>query len=223
LKVVIGEILPLALVVTVSPVNIIAAIVLLFSKRPVTNATCYLLGFVVGVAAVVTALVVVADLFGWHGGSATDDGVGMVKLLAGLGLGWAAVWQFRKRPRSDDEASMPHWMEGIENFSPGRSLVVGAGIGAGNPKNIVVCVAAGLTIASAALPVAQEIGAVALYVVVAVIGVAAPLVVTLALGERADTILERWRDWLTRYNTVVMATIFFVFAVVLVGQAISTL
>ena len=34
LKVVIGEILPLALVVTISPLNIIPAILLLFTLRP---------------------------------------------------------------------------------------------------------------------------------------------------------------------------------------------
>jgi hypothetical protein len=45
---VIGEVLPLAVVVMVSPINIVAAILLLFSSRPIGGATAYLLGFAAG-------------------------------------------------------------------------------------------------------------------------------------------------------------------------------
>lgn len=67
----IGEILPFAVIVMVSPFNIIAAILLLFSKRPVLNATCYLGGFVIGVIGVIA---VVAGLTAIAGDIRLDPG-----------------------------------------------------------------------------------------------------------------------------------------------------
>jgi threonine/homoserine/homoserine lactone efflux protein len=78
---------------------------------------------------------------------------------------------------------MPKWMNGIAGFTPGKSLIVGIGIGAFNPKNIIVGAAAA-AIASASLSAGQVAGAIAVYVLVAVLGVAAPFVVTLAMARR---------------------------------------
>ena len=44
------EILPFALVVTISPINVIPVILLLFTTKPLFNALCYLAGFIAGVA-----------------------------------------------------------------------------------------------------------------------------------------------------------------------------
>ena len=116
---------------------------------------------------------------------------------------------------------MPKWMNGIAGFAPGKSLLVGVGIGALNPKNIIVGVAAAVAMASPGLPAGQEAGAIAVYVIVAVLGVAAPLVVTLAMGERAQKILDSWKAWLAQNNAVVMTVLFLIFAVVLIGKGIA--
>jgi hypothetical protein len=58
---VIGELLPFAIVVTVSPINIVAAFLLLFSKKPVLDASCYLAGFLVGVATVLGIFTAIAS------------------------------------------------------------------------------------------------------------------------------------------------------------------
>ena len=61
MKDVIGSILPLAIAVTISPIPIIAEILLLFTKKPVANAATYLAGFMVGIAGVLAILVAIAD------------------------------------------------------------------------------------------------------------------------------------------------------------------
>lgn len=116
---------------------------------------------------------------------------------------------------------MPKWMNGIAGFAPGKSLLVGVGIGALNPKNIIVGVAAAVAIASASLSGGQEAGVIAVYVLVAVLGVAAPFVVTLAMGEKAQPILDSWKAWLGQNNAVVMSVLFLIFAVVLIGKGIA--
>ena len=116
---------------------------------------------------------------------------------------------------------MPKWMDGIAGFAPGKSLIVGVGIGALNPKNIIVGLAAAVAIASPGLSAGQETGAIAVYVLVAVLGVAAPLVVTLAMGEKAQKILDSWKAWLGQNNAVVMTVLFLIFAVILIGKGIA--
>jgi len=61
----------------------------------------------------------------------------------------------------------------------------------------------------------------AVYVVIAGLGVAAPLVVTVALGARSQGILESWRTWLEQNNATVLAVLFLVFAVVLIGKGVG--
>jgi len=223
LKAVIGELLPLAIAVTISPVPIIAEILLLFTKKPVANAASYLVGFTVGVAGLLGLLVAIAGTVNLSAGSGPSRGASILRLVLGAFLLMAATRRFRDRPKPGDDAPMPRWMEGIAAFAPGKSFAVGVAIGALNPKNVVVGLAAALSIASAGLSTGQQISAVGVYAFVAILGVAAPLVVTLALREKAQEVLDGWRSWLGQNNGVVLAVLFLIFGVVLIGKGIAGL
>ena len=197
MKAVIGEILPLALVVTISPINIIAAILLLFSERPVVNASSYLVGFVAGVAAVLSAFIVIADALDLSAGSETSRGAAALMLVLGFGLLAAALGKFAHRPRAGAEPSMPKWMDGMAGYSSGRSLLLGGVVGALNPKNVVVGLAAALAIGSAGLSTTAQVGVSVVYVIVAVLGVAAPIAMMIVLGDRAHGILDGWKTSLS--------------------------
>lgn len=112
-------------------------------------------------------------------------------------------------------------MDGIATMSPGRAAVTGLGIGALNPKNLAMAVAAAMTIGVAALPDGEVAVVIAVYTVIASVGVAAPLVTAVALGDRATPVLEGWRGWLERNNDIVMAVLYFVFAFVLIGNGLA--
>ena len=218
---VIWEILPLALVVTVSPINVIPVILLLFSEQPLVNASCFLFGFVLGVAAVLVACVAIAEAVDLSSGSGHSSWIGILKLVLGAYLLVAAARKFRGRPRAGAEGKMPKWMDGIAGFRPGRSLGAGLALGSVNPKNVVVAVAAGASIASVAGTHGQQVLAVGVYVLVAVLGVAAPIVMTVFLGDRSADVLNRWKAWLGQNNATVMSVLFLVFGVVLIGQGIG--
>jgi len=210
--------LPLALVVTVSPLNIIPAILLLFTSRPLRTASAFLAGFAVGVGSVLVVMIVVANAVGLTGGSGSSSRAATIKLLLGAYLLFAAARKFRRRPRCEDDASLPRWMDGLTSYTPRRALVAGVVVGAANPKNVVVGAAAGVVIAGASLAGSGTVGAATGYVVIASVGVAAPIAVMVALGVRAPAVLERWRTWLTRNNATVMAVLFAVFGMVLIAQ-----
>ena len=221
LKVVIGEILPLALVVTISPLNIIPAILLLFTSKPLTNALNFLAGFVGGVASVLVLFIALGSAVNLS----TDDGhsnwAGILKLVLGVYLLFAAVKKFRGRPRAGDEGSLPKWMDGIAGYSSTKALGAGALLGALNPKNIVVGLASAAAISAGDLNTAQQVVAGAIYVLVAVLGVIAPIVVMLSLGDKAPAVLQSWNLWLRQNNATVMSVLFLVFGVVLIGQGIG--
>lgn len=221
MRTVIGEILPLAIVVTVSPINIVAAILLLFSKRPILDASCYLVGFVVGVGAVLgasTAIVGAADL-------STDPqrsrGASGLLLALGLFLLVVAVHKFRSRPAPGETAPMPKWMDGIAGFGPVKSLGTGVTIGAVNPKNIAVGVASAVIITSAGLSTGQTVVTVLIYTVIASLGVATPIVAMLVLGDRGEEVVAGWEAWLNRNNSAMMAVLYLIFGAILVGKGIG--
>ena len=221
LKVVIGEILPLALVVTISPLNIIPAILLLFTRKPLLNALSFLAGFTGGVAVVLGLLISLGGAVNLSTDSGHSTWAGILKLGLGVYLIFAAVKKFRGRPRAGQEGSLPKWMDGIAGYSSTKALGAGAALGALNPKNFVVGLASAAAISDGGLSTTQEVAAGAVYLVVAVLGVVAPIVVMLSLGDKAHEVLEGWNGWLRQNNAVVMSVLFVVFGVVLIGQGIA--
>ena len=215
---VIGDVLPFAVVVMVSPINIVAAILLLFSKRPLLNASCYLVGFVVGLTLVIGGLTVLANAIGLVSGSDRSRGASVFLLALGAALIIVAVRKFHRRPGPDEPASLPEWMDGIAGFSARRSFAIGAAIGAGNPKNIAVALGTSVAVSSAGLTTAQQVVVLVVYIFLACLGVAAPIVTMLVLGDRAGAVLVGWKAWLTRNNSTMMAVIYLFFGIFLIGK-----
>ncbi len=222
MRMVVGEILPLALVVTISPLNIIPAILLLFTTRPLATATNFLVGFVLGVGAVLGLFIAAAGAVDLSSDSGHSRWGAILKLVLGAYLLVAAIRKFRGRPRPGESGAMPKWMDGIAGYSPAQSFGAGAALGAVNPKNLVVALAAATTIATADLPTSQIAVVVLIYVAIAIAGVAAPIVVTVVLGDRSPEVLEGWNVWLRQNNAAVMSVLFVVFGVVLIGQGIAS-
>jgi threonine/homoserine/homoserine lactone efflux protein len=210
-------------VVTVSPLNIIPAILLLFTSRPLATATSFLAGFVLGVGVVLGVLVTVAGVIDLSSSSGHGRWGAVLKLVLGAYLLVAAVRKFRGRPRAGAPGSMPGWMDGLAGSTPSRAFGTGAVLGAVNPKNVVVAAAAAATIASGGLPSGEEVAVVAVYVAIAVLGVAAPILATVFLGDRAPEVLHGWNEWLRQNNASVMSVLCLVFGVVLIGQGIAGL
>ena len=223
MRTVVGETLPLALVVTISPLNISPAILLLFTSRPLANALSFLGGFVAGVAVVLGLFVSITGAVNLSADSGHSGWAGGLKLVLGIYLMVSAVRKFRGRPRAGEVGSMPRWMSGIAGYTPGKALGAGTVLGALNPKNLVVGLATAAAISAGGLSAGQQAAAGAIYVFVAVLGVAAPILVMAFLGDGASEVLDGWNVWLRQNNATIMSVLFVVFGVVLIGQAISAL
>jgi threonine/homoserine/homoserine lactone efflux protein len=217
----IGETISLAVGVAVSPVPIAAVIVMLFTPKARTNAPSFMAGWIVGLSLVGFVVLMIPGLEVSGGEPSTTAGV-IKGILGGLLLaaGWAA---WRKRPGPGEVASAPTWMDAIDGFGIGKSFGMGFILSAVNPKNLLLVVAAGVTIAAGGLSTGQEIGVLAVFVLMAASTIAVPVIGYLIVGDRADATFARAKDWLIQNNSVVMAILLLVFGVSLIGDAIEIL
>jgi Sap, sulfolipid-1-addressing protein len=150
----IGNILPLALGVAISPIPIIAVILMLLSPKAHTNGPAFLVGWVTGLAAVsiaVTALSGTAGLGSGGGGSVVGS---LIKILLGLLLVGLAVREFRNRPRPGQQPQLPGWMRAIDSTTGVKALGIALLLSALNPKNLSLTVAAAVTVAQEGLSAA---------------------------------------------------------------------
>jgi threonine/homoserine/homoserine lactone efflux protein len=218
----VGQVLVLGIGVAVSPVPIIAVILLLVTPRARTTGPAYVLGWLFGLSIVGAVVFAVAP-------NATADSrepatwTGWLKLALGLGLVLLAVKDWRGRPQATDDAAMPKWMGAIDAFGPVKAGGTGVFLSALNPKNLLLSVAAATAIAATGIPAGQEAVAYGVFAALATLGVAAPVVIYFALGSRAAPLLERLREWMARNNAVIMAVLLLLIGVKLIGDGIGVL
>jgi len=217
----IGQVLPLAIGVAISPVPIIAVILMLVTPRARANGPAFVVGWVVGLAIVGAVVLAIA-----HPADATDDEgpatwVSVLKLVLGLALVLVALREWRGRPHEGEEAALPKWMGALDGFGPGKALGAGAVLSGLNPKNLLLSVGAAAAIAGAGVSTGEEIGAYAVFAVIATLGVAAPVVLYFALGERSSRMLDDLKGWMGRNNAVIVAVLCLVIGAKLIGDAIG--
>lgn len=217
----IGQSLPVAIGVMVSPFPIVAVVLMLLSNNARANAFTFALTWFVAIA-VLTG--VVAFLAGAATG--TDETppvwVSVVKLVLGAGLLLLSVRNWRSRPAEGVEPPAPKWMAALDGFTPVKAAGLSAVLADVNPKNLLLVVSGGTAIASgAAGSTSAKVTATVVFAVVASIGIAAPVVIYLALGDRAAAVLENLRTWLVHNNTAIMAVLLLVIGAKMVGDGIS--
>ncbi|WP_438303865.1 GAP family protein [Streptomyces sp. HUAS TT11] len=219
----VGDVLGLAAGVAASPLPIVAIILLLATPRGRLNGSLFACGWVLGLALLGAIMLAV----GGSGGASADKHpatwVGVLKLVLGVLLALFAVRQWRRRPTDAAQARLPKWMSALDRLTPLKTLGLGLLLSAANTKNAPLTLAAGASISSAGIPVPQQIGALVVFVVIASLGVLAPPAVFLAMGERAQNVLGTWRDRAVRHNAAVMAALFFVLGLKLLGDGIGIL
>jgi threonine/homoserine/homoserine lactone efflux protein len=217
----IGESITFAIGVAISPVPIIAIVLMLLSKKAGANSLAFALGWVIGVAGATAVVIAASGAIGTGSGGAPSHGVSIVKIVLGVLLLLVGLRDWRKRPKAGQPATLPKWLQAIESITPVKSGALGIALSALNPKNLLMIVGGGLAIANAPASTGGKVVAAAIFVVLAISTVVLPVVLFRILGARAQTTLESLNVWLQSNNAVVMAVLVLVIGVVLVGKGIA--
>jgi threonine/homoserine/homoserine lactone efflux protein len=219
----IGQVLSFGVGVALSPVPIIAVVLMLASPTGRGNGLAFLAGWVLGIAVLGTIVLLVAS-----GASASKHGtpatwVSIVKLVLGALLLLLAVRQWRGRARGDGQPELPAWMQKIDTFTAVRSAGIGVALSAVNPKNLLLVVGATAAIAQTGASTGSQAIALLVFIVLATLGVGAPVAIYYLMGERATKILGELHDWMARENATIMTVICLIIGAKLIGDAVSAL
>jgi threonine/homoserine/homoserine lactone efflux protein len=224
MNVVIGEILPLALGIAVSPIPIIAAILMLLSPRARGTSVGFLVGWVVGIVVAVTVFTLLAAVLPESDDDASNPTAGWIKIGLGVLLLLMAAKQWRGRPTGDHEPELPGWMKAIDTMTAAKGAGLGFLLSAVNPKNLLMAAGAGVIIGgtTASLETGDEVVAIAVFTVIAAASVAVPVIGYLLASAKMAGPLESMHQWLVKENAVVMAVLLLVIGVAMVGKGVGS-
>jgi threonine/homoserine/homoserine lactone efflux protein len=214
-----ANLIPLAIGIAISPVPVIAVIMMLSSGKALKNSLLFDLGWLVAI----TALGVIGVLALGGKNVAGHKGAGPASDIADVVLGVLLLFLAARRwmrGRGGAEEKEPRLLKSIDSLRPLTAFGFGAALILVNPKNLMIALAGIAQILKADPGTGASFAALAVFIVVATIGVALPVVVYALMPSRAASILGSWKTWLAEHNSAVMMYLLLVLGIFLLAKGI---
>jgi Sap, sulfolipid-1-addressing protein len=219
----VSTVVSFAVGVAISPVPIIAVILMLFSQRARVNGSLFAAAW----AATLALVSGIGYVLGTEADAATSetttDAIAWGKIVFGVLFLLLAGRSWRSRPAPGSAAQMPTWMAGIDAFTPGKAIGLAVLLGGVNPKNLMLALAAGTALAGLGLPTGEAVWSLIVFVVVGTLSIGLPVVYYLVGGDAAKARLDDLKGWLSVHNDAVMAVLFLVLGVDLIAKGLPPL
>jgi threonine/homoserine/homoserine lactone efflux protein len=216
----IGGLLPSAVAVALSPIPIIAVVLMLDTRKARSNGPAFALGWVFGLTAVSVIVLLIA-----HGAndpdSASSTSVNWVTLGLGVLFLGMARQQWRKRPKQGEAPVMPKWMASVDDFTAPKSLALGVALSAANPKNLALTLVAAGSIAQAGLSAGDDAIAVAVFVGLGSVTVIGAVLFYLLARAKAAKSLAAIKEFMSEHNAVIMMVILLILGAKLIGNGLA--
>lgn len=216
----IGQLLPAAVTVALSPIPIVAVVLVLDGPLARRSGPSFALGWVAGltIVGVVVLLVVGATT-----DPGTDAATGVNWFMAVIGLVFLgmAAQQWKKRPKRGEAPKMPGWMATISSVSPTRAVLFGMALSGANPKNLALTVAAGTAIANAELGATDSAIAILAFIAIGSVTVVGAVAFYLAAPAHAVPPLTAVRQFMADNNATIMMVILLLLGAKLLGDSLA--
>jgi threonine/homoserine/homoserine lactone efflux protein len=196
-------VLPLAVGVAISPLPVMAVILILFTPKARSNGPAFVAGWVLGLAvgdAAVTLIIASPQDFNESG---PTKAASVIHLALGALLVVLGARRWRTRPAPGELPIPPKWMTRIATLSALQALGLAALLAGLNPKNLVLTISAAVAVAQNELPAAETVAVMAIYIVIASLIVAAPVALLSFAPKRAQPILDSWRSGLAQHAVII--------------------
>ena len=216
---VLTELIPLALLVALSPLSIIPAVLVLQTPRPRPTGLAFLAGWLVGLAVLTAIFVELSNLLGGVGNK-PPGWASWLRVVIGAALIVFGVYRWLTRKRSEHT---PRWLQSMSKLTPLRAAATAAVLTVANPKVLFICAAAGLAIGTAGLGNTGVWIAELWYVLVAASTVAIPILAYAVSGDRLDAPMTRLKGWMERRHAVLVAGILIVIGLLVLYKGIHGL
>jgi hypothetical protein len=197
------QILPVAVAITVNPVPIIAALLMLATRRPALNGVTYIVVLVVVMAVFGSLALLVFHDVAFTSGGRVASFIRYAWLVVGLGflVAFAVLWARRPNPGETEHA--PRWMRMIIAMGPGGAAGVGLLL-----VNYEMQTPAMMDILGGDLPRGEAFACLALFVAVACSVPVAVVLAALVAQRRVAPLMARAKVWLTVHERPILLVLF---------------
>jgi threonine/homoserine/homoserine lactone efflux protein len=220
----IGEVLPAAVAIGLSPIAIIAVVAVLGGTGARRNGPLFAVGWVAGLMAIALVGTLVLDQVEGDSIGERASWADWVRLALGVVLIVAAILKWRSRPRpGSPPPDPPGWMRTIDGAGAGRTLVIGLLLGGVNPKNVGFGLAAAASIAGAQLDPGGTAVLIVVFAAIGSIAVVGLVLMYVILGERSDAALASVKEFMVLHGNVIMMVLFLVIGAKVLGDSIQEL
>ena len=211
--------LPLAFALLLAALPVVLVPVALAAKRPPAVSRAFVGGWLLGILVVGGVVIALIDVLVLPSGN--SRWFAYAKIVIGVLLVLLGLKRWVGRNASD--AQSPGFLAGVESMAAGKASGLGLLLATLNPKNLVLVVAGATAIGEATPVPAQQVVALLVFTVVGSLGVAAPVVATVLLGDRADEQLAAADRWMTRYSATIVSVVLLVLGVVVAVNGFTAL
>ncbi|MEU4315541.1 GAP family protein [Nocardia sp. NPDC024068] len=216
---VLGDLLPIAVGVAISPIPIVAAILMILSARARGAGLGFAGGWVVGIAVVTVVVTLLAGPLGGSPYREPGAAGSWVKIVLGILLLALAAVQWWHR----EDTEVPAWMRAVDDLTAERAAGLGVLLSAVNPKNLLLCLSAGVVIGSSGTGGGGQVVAIVVFTLLSASTVLAVILGYIVAADRLRVPLGRLRDWLQDNNHIVLAIVLLLMGVVVLGKGIGGL
>lgn len=211
--------IPLALVIAVSPLSIIPAVLVLQAPRPRPASLAFLGGWLFGLIALTAAFIAGSSALGdLH--KAPPSWASWLRVVLGSVLIAYGIYHWLTRKRHTEA---PKWMRSFATLTPTRAGITGLVLTVIRLEVLAMCVAGGVLIGTGGLSDTGEWVCAAFFVALSASTVAIPILAYAAAGHRLDDALGKLKVWMERNNAVLLAAILVLIGLMVLHKGIHAL
>lgn len=214
-----AALIPLALVIAVSPLSIIPAVLVLHSPQPRQAGSAFLGGWVLGLSGLMAIFVGISGLLG-DPHKAAPVWASWVRVVLGSALILFGIYQWLTRHRDSDT---PKWMKAFDTITPRRAAVTAMVLTVVRLEVSTLSLAAALAIGTNGLDTGGKVVAAVGFVIVSASTVAVPIVAYLFAGDRLDEPLTKLKDWMEKNHRAMLGIVLVLIGVMVVHNGAKAL
>jgi hypothetical protein len=216
---VLAKLIPLALIIALSPITVIPAVLVMHAPRPRPASLAFLGGWLLGLAALTAVFIGASDLLGdLH--KAPPTWASWVRVALGTALIAFGMFRWLTRHRQSDT---PRWMRPFAKLTPVRAGLTGVALAPLRPEVVIVSATAGLIIGTGGFGVAGGWISGAAFVAISASTVAIPILAYIGAGGRLDDQLTRLKDWMEQNHAALEGAIMVVIGLLVLYNGIHAL
>ena len=215
-----GGLLPIAVAVAFSSVPITVTILILLSQNRNRAALPFLVGWVIGIAAVIVVSTLLASTLP-QPRRGPDPAAAVLSMVIGATLIVLGVVNLRRNSQGES-TGLPGWLSRVDSFGGPVSFAVAVLLNL-RPKGLLLGMAAGLALHATVRNTDELIVLIIIYTVIASSTVVIPIVASFLAPSRVEPKLIAARGWMTRNGRLLTSLMMFIIGVVIFGYGLTQL